>query len=512
LSTAKKFAGQTAIYGLSTIISRMIFFILTPIYTRALPEAGNGILTTLYSNAAIVNAILAFGMETTYFRYLQKREDNKQQVYNNAFGVIIAVSVIFLLFSFLFLDDIIRYLQAGSVKDNADYAYYVKNFLIILIADAFCVIPFAKLRSEGRAIKYSVIKCTNILFVMGLNLFFLFGVPFIINNALPGAEWMATWYRPHWVGYVFLANTIASLLTIVLLLPEVVKLKLKFDIAMLKQMFTYSWPVLIANLSFVINEVLDKAMLKQMLDPDTSDAQIGIYGACAKIAIFLSVFVQAFRLGAEPFFFSHSKSKNAGETYARIMNYFVITVAVICVAVVANVDILARIILGEPTSIEGNQVIDNAFWSGLGVVPPLLFGYLSLGIYMNLSVWYKLSDQTKYGLYISGIGAILTIALNYMLIKPYGYMASAWISLAAYSSMMVLSYIWGQKNYPIPYNLKKNLAYIISSALLVYISFYVFDRNIFIGNALLILFASVALYFEWGNLSAIFINKNQESK
>jgi O-antigen/teichoic acid export membrane protein len=512
LSTAKKFAGQTAIYGLSTIISRMIFFILTPIFTRTLTKAGNGILTTLYSYAAIINAILAFGMETTYFRYLQKREDNKQQVYNNAFGVIIVASVIFLLFSILFLDDIIRYLQAGSVKDNTDYAYYVRNFLIILVADAFCVIPFAKLRSEGRAIKYSIIKCTNVVLVTGFNLFFLFGVPYIISKGLPGAEWIATWYRPHWVGYVFLANTIASVLTIVLLLPEVIRLKLKFDMVMLKEMFTYSWPVLIANLSFVINEVLDKALLKQLLDHDTSDVQIGIYGACAKIAIFLSVFVQAFRLGAEPFFFSHSKNKNAGETYARIMNYFVITVAVICVAVVANIDILARIILGEPTSVENNQIIDNTFWSGLGVVPPLLFGYLSLGIYMNLSVWYKLSDQTKYGLYISGIGAILTILLNFMLIKPYGYMASAWISFAAYATMMILSYIWGQKNYPIPYNLKKNLAYIISSALLVYISFYVFNRNIFIGNALLIVFASVALYFEWGNLSTIFINKNQEPK
>lgn len=512
MSTAKKFAGQTAIYGLSTIISRMIFFILTPIYTRALSAAGNGILTTLYSNAAIINAILAFGMETTYFRYLQKREDNKQQVYNNAFGVIIAVSVIFLLFSILFLDDIISYLQAGSVKDNADYAYYVKNFLIILVADAFCVIPFAKLRSEGRSIKYSIIKCTNILFVVGLNLFFLFGVSFIIDNGLPGAEWMATWYRPHWVGYVFLANTIASLLTIVLLLPEVVKLKLKFNTAMLKEMFTYSWPILIANLSFVINETLDKTMLKQLLDHDTSDVQIGIYGTCAKIAVFLSVFVNAFRLGAEPFFFSHSKNKNAGDTYARIMNYFVITVAVICVAVVANVDILARIILGEPTALVKGRLINNVLWSGLGVVPPLLFGYLSLGIYMNLSVWYKLSDQTKYGLYISGVGAILTIVLNVLFISKYGYMASAWISLIAYATMMILSYLWGQKNYPIPYNLKKNLAYIISSALLVYISFYVFNRNIFIGNSLLIVFVSVALYFEWKNLSAIFINKKPKAK
>jgi O-antigen/teichoic acid export membrane protein len=504
LSTAKKFAGQTAIYGLSTIISRMIYFVLTPIYTRTLPVGGNGIFTALYGNASIINAILAFGMETTYFRYLQKREDNKQQVYNNAFGVVIAVSIVFLAFCLLFLNPIINYLQAGAVKDHADYAFYVKCFLVILVVDAFCVIPFAKIRADGRPMKYAIIKCTNILFVMTFNLFFLFGIPFIIKHQLPGAQWMAGWYRPHWVGYVFLANSAASILTVFLLLPEILKLKLKFDVSMFSEMFTYSWPVLIANISFIINESLDKAMLKQMLPQAISDQEVGIYGICAKIALFLSIFVQAFRLGAEPFFFSHAKNKNSGETYARIMNYFVITVAVICVALVANVNLLAFIIIGKQTHVVHNHVVNNIYWSGLGVVPPLLFGYLSLGIYMNLSVWYKLSDQTKYGLYISGIGALLTIVLNWWLIPKYSYMASAWISLTAYATMMVLSYLWGQKNYPIPYNLKKNLAYIIISIVLVYLSFSVFKRNIFAGNAMLLLFVAGAFYTEKKELKAIF--------
>lgn len=203
MSTAKKFAGQTAIYGLSTIISRMIYFVLTPIYTRTLSVGANGIFTALYGNASIINAILAFGMETTYFRYLQKRSDNKQQVYNNAFGVVIAISIVFLVFCLLFLDNIINYMQAGVAKDHADYAFYVKSFLVILVLDAFCVIPFAKIRADGRPVKFAVIKCANILFVMSLNLFFLFGVPFIISHHLPGGIWMAGWYRPHWVGYVF---------------------------------------------------------------------------------------------------------------------------------------------------------------------------------------------------------------------------------------------------------------------------------------------------------------------
>jgi O-antigen/teichoic acid export membrane protein len=202
-------------------------------------------------------------------------------------------------------------------------------------------------------------------------------------------------------------------------------------------------------------------------------------------------------LGAEPFFFSHAKNKNAGQTYARIMDYFVITVCIIFVALVANIEILKYFVKGH------DKTQTDLYWTGLKVVPPLVFGYVSLGIYMNLSVWYKLSDQTKYGLYISGIGAILTIVLNVLLIPKYSYIASAWISFAAYTTMMILSYIWGQKNYPIPYNIKKNLAYIVASIILVYISFTIFKRNIFVGNALVLLFAGTAFYFERKPLLAI---------
>jgi len=483
----------------------MIYFLLTPIYTRTLSKAGNGIFTSLYGNAAMVNALLAFGMETTYFRYLQKREDNRQQVYNNSFGVVLAVSFVFLLFSLFFLDEIVSYLIAGVAQDRADYTFYVKCFLFILMSDAFCVIPFAKIRAEGRPLRYAFVKCSNIVFVVAFNLFFLFGISFFIKHDLPGADWMASWYRPKWVGYVFLANSAASVITILLLLPEISKVKLNYDKAILKEMLLYSWPVLVANLSFIINESLDKALLKQLLPSAISDEQVGIYGTCAKIAVFLNISIQAFRLGAEPFFFSHSKNKNAPETYARIMTYFIIAICVMSVAVVANIDLLATIILDEKTKIVNNQVVFNGFWEGLNVVPILLFGYISLGIYMNLSIWYKLSDQTKYGLYISGIGAIITIVLNYIFIPKYSYMASAWTSLIAYAGMMILSYLWGQKHYSIPYNLKKNLAYILSAVFLVYISFYVFNRNIFIGNGLLIAFTSVALYFEWKNLKSIFI-------
>lgn len=446
----------------------------------------------------MLNALLAFGMETTFFRYLSKKPEEKGTVYSNAFGVILAVSIVFFLITFPFSGLITGWIQIDPATPFDEYIQYTRYFIGILIVDAWCVIPFAKLRADGRPGKYGTIKLLNILLFVGLNLVFIYLLPYVIDHNLPGASLIVPWFKRGWLGYVFLSNLIASIATLFILLPELVKLKPRFNKALITEMLLYSWPILVANFSFLINENLDKILLGNLLPKGESATQVGIYVACAKISVFLSIFVNAFRLGAEPFFFSHANNKNASQTYARIMHYFVIIVCCIFIALVANIDLLKYFIKGK------DAVQTSLYWSGLKVVPILLFGYVNLGIYMNLSVWYKLSDQTKYGLYISGIGAILTIVLNLIFIPQYGYIASAWISLTAYASMMVLSYLWGQKNYPIPYNLKNNLAYIISSALLVYISFYVFDRNIFIGNGLLILFASAALYFEWKNLKAIF--------
>jgi len=271
---------------------------------------------------------------------------------------------------------------------------------------------------------------------------------------------------------------------------------------MLKAMMIYSFPVFVANISYIINENLDKMMLPKLLPANLiKHGDVGIYTANCKIAVFLSIFVQAFRLGAEPFFFSHAKNKNASETYARIMDYFVIAITLIFVALTANIGVMKYFIHGK------DAVQTSLYWSGLGVVPLLLFGYVSLGIYINLSIWYKLSDQTRYGLYISGVGAILTVAINWIFIPTYSYMASAWASLIAYATMMVLSYIWGQKNYPIPYHLKKNLAYIIASMIMVILSFYVFKRNIFIGNALLAIFALITFMAERKQLMQILNRK-----
>jgi O-antigen/teichoic acid export membrane protein len=495
LSTAKKFAGQTAIYGLSTIVQRLLSSLLTPLYTSAYKPSVYGIFSTMFSYASILNAVLAFGMETTFFRYLNKAGGNKKQVYNNGFWVVFMLSVLFLLLTLPFTNNIAGLIKIGKNTPQHEFELYIRYFIGILVIDAWCVIPFAKLRADGRPVQYGVIKLINIFVMVVLNLIFIFGIPFWIAHNLPGAAWFKQWYVHGYIAYVFLSNLVASFITLLFLLPQLFELRFTFDGPMFKDMLIYSWPILIANLSYIINENLDKLLLGKLLPANISEHEVGVYSACAKISIFLSIFIQAFRLGAEPFFFSHAKNKNATQTYARIMDYFVITVCLIFLGVIANIQVLKY------------YVNDKSYWVGLDVVPPLLFGYVSLGIYMNLSVWYKLSDQTKYGLYISGIGAILTIVLNVLFIPKYSYMASAWVSLIAYATMMVLSYVWGQKNYPIPYNLKKNLAYIVISVVLVYLSFSVFKRNIFVGNVLLLLFAGGAFYFEGKALKAIFIKR-----
>lgn len=494
MSAIKKFAGQTAIYGLSTIATRILNFFLTPVYTTVYAPKAYGVFTTMYAWASVLNAVMAFGMETTFFRYINKKEGEKEKVYSNTFFVIAFLVLLFLMISFTFLDQIAQWMQEGKTISVADYKNYIVYFILILSFDALSVIPFARIRAEGKPLRYAVIKFINIVGFIGLNLLFLFAVPYIIKNNLLLADWLASWYRPEWIGYVFIANLCASIFTFLLLLPELLKLQFSIDKSLLIDMFKYSWPVLVANLSFIINEHSDKIFLEKLLPSEISASEVGIYGACGKLAVFMSIFINAFRLGAEPFFFNTAKNKDAKETYAQIMSYFVIALTLMYVGLVANIDIL-------------KYFIGKSYWEGLYVVPVLLLGYLNLGIYMNLSIWYKLSDQTKYGLYISGIGAILTIILNIIFIPMYGFVASAWASLIVYSVMMILSYVWGKKHYPIPYSVKKDMFYIILAVVIVYISFVVFKQNLIAGNILFVLFGIFIFYLERHKLKTIFFKK-----
>ncbi len=488
---------DTAIYGVSTVASRVLNFFLTPIYVRVYPASVYGIFTEMYSFASILNAILSFGMETTFFRFLNKKDSNKEVIYNNTFWVIATVSTLFCILSFSFISEISVWLQKGRSTSVEDYKIFIRLFILILVTDALSVVPFAKLRAEGKSSRYSVLKTCNILIFIFFNLIFIFVIPYFLAHSTALSPYLSSWYRPKWIGYVFVSNLIASLFTLICLLPEILQLRLRIQKSLVIDMFSYSWPVLIANISFIINENSDKIFLTHLLPPQISHTQVGIYGACCKIAVFLSIFIQAFRLGAEPFFFNHAKNANAGKTYALIMDYFIIAVSIIFVGLVANIELLKSFIKAKDIAQR------ELYWSGLSVVPILLLGYVSLGIYMNLSVWYKLSDQTKYGLYISGIGAVLTIFLNILFIPRYGFMASAWVSLIAYGAMMILSYIFGQKHYPIPYHLKRNISYLSVSIMLVIISFIVFKRNLWMGNIIFILFIIVTYLIEKPRLKQI---------
>ena len=494
MSSIKRFLGQTAIYGVSTVVSRLFNFILTPLFTGVFQPVVYSIFTKMYASASLFNAILAFGMESTFFRYLNKHEDKKQEVYNNSFLCIAFIAGLFLVSGLVFSTPIAAYF-AGGPEEMDDYKKFVHYFVWLLFVDAICVIPFAKVRADERPIRFSMIKFVNIGCFIGFNLIFLFLIPAIIKWGGPVGVWFGGWYRTEWIGYVFISNLIASIITLLLLIPELLQLQFKFDKVLFRKMVSYSWPVLVANLSFVINEHLDKMVIEQL---GVSEHDLGVYGAVCKIAVFLSLFITAFRLGAEPFFFSHAKNVNARQTYATILHYFVVALAVIFVGLIANIELL-------------KYFIDENYWSGLTAVPFLLLGYVFLGIYINLSIWYKLSDQTRFGLYISVAGALTTIVLNLILVPKYGYMGSAWVSLFAYFIMMVLSYTLGQKHYPIPYNVKRILAYLFLSVILVVLSFWVFNRNIYIGNALLLAFAAGIFYLEKDQLKGILIKSNKDN-
>ncbi|MDF2518228.1 MAG: oligosaccharide flippase family protein [Sphingobacterium sp.] len=489
MSAIKKFLSDTVIYGVTTIVSRMIGFLMTPLYLRKFKDAAvYGIYSNFYAWMSMLNAVLAFGMETTYFRYLQKVEpQDKNKVYNNSFFVTLVSSGILLLSVFVFTRPIAAWFADGADVDL--YEQYIKYFAFILVADALAVVPFTKLRAEGRPYKYSALKFVNIGITVISNLFFIYFLPDWVHQYSFWADFAGTWFKEGWIGYVFISNLFASVVTLILLLPELMTFRLKLDRKLMNQMLKYSFPILIANISFIINENLDKMFFPKLLPGEVGIRDLGIYGAVAKLAVFLSLFVTAFRLGAEPFFFSYSKNQNASKTYALIMEYFVILMVIAMVGLTVNLDWLKYFI-------KGNEKEIAIYWTGLKIVPILLFNYVLLGIYMNLSIWYKLTDQTRYALYISGIGALITILLNVWLIPTYSYVGAVLSTTVVYLVMIGFSLYWGQMYYPIPYKMIKISTYLGVGLLISWLSFQVFHSNIWIGNAMLLTLLGVTFFLE----------------
>ena len=356
--------------------------------------------------------------------------------------------------------------------------------LLILALDALVVIPFVWLRTNEKSSRYAFIKIVNVCINLSFNLFFFLVLPLWAKDT-NNSFWDAINLKEGKVAYVFISNLIASSITFIMLLPLYFKIKFSFDINIWKQMMKYALPVLIAGIAFSINEAFDKILLKYLLPSNIADSELGMYAACYKLGVFMTLFATAFRLGIEPFFFNHSKSENAKETYAIITKYFIILGSFILLFVVVYLDIFKQILIP-----------DSSFWEALVIVPVILLANLCLGIYHNLSVWYKVTDRTKFGAYISVFGAVITLTLNFLLIPIISYKGSAIATLAAYSSMMLLSYFLGRKYYKVPYDLKKIVFYLLLSIVFSVLSYYVFQGNIWIGTLLLMVFLGMIIVSE----------------
>lgn len=442
INPIKKLAGQTAIYGLSSILGRFLNYLLVPLYTSEFVFKNPndyGVVSELYAWVAFLMVILTFGMETAYFKFLNDRKD-KQHVFNNSLLTVLSLNGIFLLLVIVFnqpLADRLLY------PNNPEYVIFLG---VIVFIDAVSSLPLAKLRAQQRATRFAVVQITGIIVNISLNLILLL---LVYDGSDPVLA----------IRYIFIANICASFVKPLFLFKDFLQLKWKYDLELIKLMVKYSFPLAIAGFAFIINETIDRILLKHLtfhanwqelgreVALKKAESQVGIYSASYKLAMLVTIFLQAYRYAAEPFFFSLAKSKDRNQTYVKVMNYFVAVVFLCFLVVSLNLDIFKHFIPNEN------------YWEGLKVVPILLLANVFLGIYVNQSIWYKLSGQTRFGAYIALIGAGLTIILNIIFIPIYGYIACAVVTLIVYFIQMVISYFLGQKHYPIPYNLVRFFTY-----------------------------------------------------
>lgn len=439
----KKLLGQTAVYGLSSIVGRLLNYLLVPLYTHVFADPSDyGVVSELYAWVAFLVVFLTFGMETAFFRFLQEKED-KDKVFLNGFLTVIGVNILFFLTLLFFNQDIADLLLFSGHNE------YIILLGAIVCIDAVTALPLAKLRAENKALKFASIQFASILVNIALNLFFML-VLFDPERPEEG------------VLFILFANLIASLVKPILLYKHFFNLRLNFDFELAKEMGIYAVPLVIAGFAGIINETIDRILLKHMLYDGSShasltfaEAQVGIYSACYKLAMLVTILLQAYRYAAEPFFFAQMKNEEKNKIYAKVMNFFVATVCLVFLVVSLNIDFFKLFIRND------------AYYVGLGVVPILLLANVFLGIYYNQSIWYKLSGQTKFGAYIAIGGACITILVNVIFIPKYGFYASAWATLIVYAAQMVASYLLGQKYYPIKYNLRKFGLY-LGVALLFY--------------------------------------------
>lgn len=487
----KSLAGQTVVYGLGTIVPRFLNYLLTPILTYGFAAAQFGINSELFSYISFLNVIFTYGMETTFFNFNSKL-DNKQEVYNNSLLCLLISTFIFSFILLIFSSWIADWLTTPNAK-------YLPTFIVwsilIIASDALAAIPFAKLRAENKALQFSLLKLMNVSITFFLTLFFLK----ICKNSYENSEatFYATIYNPEiGIGYSFLSLLISNVITLFFLSKQFFQIEFKMNFELVKEMLTYTWPLVILGLAAMVNDTLDKILIKRLMT-DKAEAQVaqGIYGACNKIAVLMSIVIQAFRFAAEPYFFSKSKDKDSKQTYSMVMKYFFIFCLLLFLGISLNLDWL-------------KYIVGKEYRIGLGVVPILLIAYLFLGVVYNLSIWYKLSGQTKFGAVISVFGALITLLINILFVPEFSYMACAWATFAAYAGMMVLSYLLGQKYFPIKYNIRAITVYSIFALTLCFISGFLnsiesFGMRLFLNNLMIAIFVFVVYKLEFDNLKKI---------
>jgi O-antigen/teichoic acid export membrane protein len=492
MKEVRKLAGQTVIYGVGTMVPRFLnYVVLTPLYTYTLSNmADYGVIVELYAWMVLMLVVLTYGMETGFFRFAQ-RADEERQVYGTALISLMITSSLFIIFSNLFIGDVARFLNYNENRD------YIRMFTAIVAIDAFCAIPFARLRKDNRPVLFSVIKIANVLISVSVVVFLINIAPVLYEK---GNRLVVAFYNPEYlVGYVFLANLIGSLCTLIMLLPVIFGIRPEFSMNMWKRMFGYSFPLLIGGLAGSINDVLDKILVRRLTTEGDGLAAVGEYGAGYKIAVLMSLFVQMFRFAAEPFFFEKAGKKDAKETYAFVMKHFVITAFTIFLALNLFIHLV-------------QYMIGPIYRESVVVVPIISFAYLLYGVYLNLSVWYKINDKTWYGAAFTTAGALFTVAINWLLIPVYGYMASAWAHVVCYSVMVTLSFIAGRKYYRIEYDVRGFMLYGFIAIALVLFALYFNPGTIGIklGINIVIIAAFIAMAERRDGTISLFLGRKRD--
>lgn len=473
MNSFKRLASDTVIYGTSSIVGRFLNWWLVPYYSFMFLPGEYGVVTNMYAYVAFFLVLLTYGMETSYFRFASKSDD-PEKVYSTSL-----VSLFFTTVSFVLLASVFRH-EIASVIHYPDHPEYILWFALILGIDAFTAIPFARLRLNNRPLKFAFVKFVFIGFNIGFNLFFISLCPKVLENN-PDSILNLVYSKEIGVGYVFISNLLASVITLILLIPEIFRMSFTFDKTLLKKMLSYGFPILIVGLTGMINQNIDKVLIPFLI-PESKEPmfQLGIYGANYKLAVLMNMFIQAFRYAFEPFFFARGGTKDDPKVYATVMKYFVIFGLLIFLGMMLYIDVVKVIISPE-------------YHVGLKVVPIILLANLFFGIYFTLSLWYKLTDKTRYGAYIALVGSAITLILNFALIPEMGYMGSAIAVFTCFLIMMVVSYFLGQKFYPVPYDLKRIAVYFLIAMVIYLGSNFTGEMNDLIKYVIHTIFIAVFL-------------------